>query len=73
MPLFEYQCPSCASRFELLVRGASKARCPECGSSKVTRLLSVPARPVTTSAPAQPSCDSAPSGGCCGGGACGLN
>lgn len=42
MPLYEWQCETCASTFEMLlpVRGASRAeRCPQCGR-KARRIMS---------------------------------
>lgn len=42
MPLFEYECLDCRSRFEQLVfNDQSAIVCRNCGSAKVTRLLSV--------------------------------
>jgi putative FmdB family regulatory protein len=73
MPLFDYQCAACGRTFEHLVRGRESAvSCPACGGAKVRKLLSVPARPVSAGA-AAPACEALPPGGCCGGGACGLN
>jgi putative FmdB family regulatory protein len=44
MPLYEYQCEPCDRIFETLIRGSGDvARCPECGSIEVVKLLSVPA------------------------------
>ncbi|RKX31965.1 MAG: zinc ribbon domain-containing protein [Verrucomicrobia bacterium] len=41
MPLFEFTCRMCGKRFELLLRSRSeKARCPECGSTRVERQFS---------------------------------
>jgi len=43
MPMYEYRCPHCETRFEVLQRmgqGAEGVRCPECGQVKVERLLS---------------------------------
>jgi len=43
MPLYEYRCPACAERFELLQRvGASAAstECPRCGGGAVERQFS---------------------------------
>lgn len=74
MPLFDYECPSCRRTFEQLVRGPEAVGCPSCGETKVKKLLSVPARPASASAAPAPACgDVGPMGGCCGGGACGLN
>lgn len=41
MPLFEYECRNCKTRFELLVfdRGAEVV-CRNCGSKEIVRLLS---------------------------------
>lgn len=44
MPIYEYTCGSCKKEFEELLRSAAAektVRCPECGSPKVTRKLSV--------------------------------
>jgi putative FmdB family regulatory protein len=44
MPVYEYTCKSCNKAFEQLVRtmsGTEKITCPECGSSKTARALSV--------------------------------
>ena len=41
MPLFEYDCKSCATRFELLVRGSEQPKCPACQGTAVERRLSV--------------------------------
>ena len=44
MPIYEYTCESCSNKFEQLVRtmsGEPKAKCPECGSTKTARSLSV--------------------------------
>jgi putative FmdB family regulatory protein len=42
VPLYEYECKSCKSKFEQLVfHDASGIVCRECGSSDITQLLSV--------------------------------
>jgi putative FmdB family regulatory protein len=48
MPLYEYACDKCEHAFEMLVFDGDKVECPDCASEKVTRLLSVPARPQTS-------------------------
>ncbi|NCD22375.1 MAG: zinc ribbon domain-containing protein [Spartobacteria bacterium] len=40
MPLFEYVCRSCGEIAELLVSGARKPVCPNCGSRKLEKQLS---------------------------------
>jgi len=72
MPLFEYRCTECRRISELLVRATSRIRCPGCGSARLERLVSVPARP-TTAAPAVQACEPPPGAGPCCGGGCGLN
>ncbi|MEM7474140.1 MAG: zinc ribbon domain-containing protein [Planctomycetota bacterium] len=50
MPLYEYDCKKCESKVEVLVRGSEeKPECPECGSKRLTKLLSVAAAPNTNS------------------------
>jgi putative FmdB family regulatory protein len=44
VPLYEYACKSCDAKFEQLIRAAdrdAKVKCPECGSMKTTRALSL--------------------------------
>jgi putative FmdB family regulatory protein len=45
MPLYEYQCESCAERFELIQKFSDPPpeTCPKCGKGPVQRLLSSPA------------------------------
>ena len=41
MPIFEYQCASCSSEFEKLVRASSPAvECPVCRSTDLRKKLS---------------------------------
>lgn len=42
MPIYEYHCGGCDRKFETLVRNPkASVSCPECGSKKVKRLLSL--------------------------------
>jgi len=44
VPIYEYACQSCDAKFEKLVRTMGHnepAECPECGSKKTARTLSV--------------------------------
>jgi putative FmdB family regulatory protein len=77
MPLYEYECKSCHHVVEVLVRHATGERdpndrkCPECGSAKLDRVLSVTASPMTKSGSSLPMASGAESCGmprCCGGG-----
>jgi putative FmdB family regulatory protein len=46
VPIYEFRCPSCDSRFDALVdRGAETHTCPECGADGAERVMSVPAAP----------------------------
>jgi putative FmdB family regulatory protein len=43
MPLYEYRCPECGHRFEILQRmgeGAEGLACPRCGAGKVEKQFS---------------------------------
>lgn len=42
MPIYEYVCAECKQEFELLVRGDESPECPECGGSRLSKLISVP-------------------------------
>jgi putative FmdB family regulatory protein len=49
MPLYEYDCKDCSKQVEILVSSATaKPSCPDCGSKKLTKLLSVIGSPVMT-------------------------
>ena len=76
MPIYEYTCQACGVKFEQLVRTMSgaddaKFKCPECGSPKTARALSVFA--VADSA-AKGTTPEAPMCGRCGGapGSCAM-
>jgi putative FmdB family regulatory protein len=42
MPVYEYRCDACETRFEELLSTSTKPApsCPKCGHEKVTRVLS---------------------------------
>ncbi|MFK7819240.1 MAG: zinc ribbon domain-containing protein [Planctomycetaceae bacterium] len=72
MPIFEYSCKKCDSEFELLVRGSEKAKCPDCNSGSLEKLISAAAGRVSggqlpiTSPGACPPSDAPPCNpGCC--------
>lgn len=77
MPLYEYYCSDCRSKFELLVshKNANDVVCMKCHSEHVRRLLSVFASPRGEGEESYSYDDSAPSiGSCgCGGGSCGCH
>jgi putative FmdB family regulatory protein len=76
MPIYEYVCEDCGTKFEKLVLRASDKEglaCPKCGKSRLAPQLSTfAAHAGGDSAPAaMPQC---PSAGCCPhGGMCGMN
>ncbi len=75
MPIYEYKCEDCGSRFEKLVRRTSDAaelECPSCGQKHLRQELSTFAAQVSNGRSVDvPMC---PSGGPCRTpGACGMN
>lgn len=79
MPIFEYSCDDCGTKFEKLVRRSAEAdavRCPGCGQDHLTTQYSTFAAHAGAS-----KSDSAPmdcgagacGGGMCQGGMCGMN
>ena len=75
MPIYEYRCQDCGTKFEKLVRNSADApqtECPSCGQKHLEQEYSTFAAPASGSAkPAgMPSC---PKGGCGNSGMCGMN
>ena len=51
MPLYDFACGDCGTKFERLVRRESEVatvNCPDCGGTRVNRELSLPAAPFST-------------------------
>jgi putative FmdB family regulatory protein len=74
MPIFEYICQECEHKFEAIVLGQQKARCPKCESKRLTQQISK----FAVAGGSSSSADSAPSPcGACGDprgpGACSMN
>jgi putative FmdB family regulatory protein len=66
MPLYEYLCGECNRESELLVNSSQEPTCPECGSLRLTKLLSVVAAPSRNgSAAAQRDLPQGPCGSSC--------
>ena len=64
MPIYEYVCAECGTKFEKLVLSSGRAkeiRCPQCGSLSVDKALSVFSGAVTSSGVGS-AADCAPSG-----------
>jgi putative FmdB family regulatory protein len=70
MPLYEYRCADCHTSFEKLTRRelADSVSCPECGSVRSKRLISVFASFTQTS----DGLVATSGGGCACGGHCGC-
>ena len=73
MPIYEYKCEQCGSRYEQMRRMTDADRdleCPECKSTAIKRQLSAFATSTSSSS-------AVPAGGCgkpqCGMGGCGFN
>jgi len=80
MPIFEVRCQDCGRTSEVLVRGSDpRLECPECGGSRLEKLISTPSpltgrsgqdlpgpgdRACCGTTPAQAGC--AGPGSCCG-------
>lgn len=70
MPIFEYECSACGTKFEKIVASSSTAvTCKKCESRKVTQLLSVfavsgPSAKLATAEPGPCACG-APRRGMC--------
>ena len=78
MPIYEYLCDDCGTKFEKLVRSSQASigvECPSCGETRVTEQISTFAAHANGSShgspqDAMPSC---PSGMCGTPGLCGRN
>jgi putative FmdB family regulatory protein len=80
MPIFEYACDDCGTKFEKLVRRTAETdelRCPSCGQKHLTTQYS-----TFSARGGAAKKDAEPAGGCgsgmcgadfCGGGMCGMN
>jgi putative FmdB family regulatory protein len=63
MPIFEYQCRECGTKFERIVQsGRNVTSCKQCGSKRVDQLLSVFAVGGTTGSSA--AVEPGPCGAC---------
>ena len=75
MPIFEYKCQDCGTKFEKLVRRADQndVNCPSCGQQHLSQEFSTFAAQVSAG-PKSSGAPMCPSGGVCRTpGACGLN
>jgi putative FmdB family regulatory protein len=76
MPIYEYVCEDCGTKFEKLVLRASgqgELACPSCGKSRLAQQLSTFSAHAGSS-PSQSAMPQCPSGGCCpNAGTCGMS
>jgi len=76
MPIFEYSCDDCGTKFEKLVRRSAEAdsvACPSCGQAHLTTEYSTfAARAAGVAKETRPSAGGC-GGGMCQGGMCGMN
>jgi putative FmdB family regulatory protein len=75
MPIYEYICDSCETRFEkIVINKQQDLACPKCASKKATIQLSVFATSSGSGASAKSTTSfSGGSGGSCCGGGCGCH
>ena len=73
MPIFEYQCDDCGTKFEKLVRRDEKILCPQCGESHLTTQFSTFAAKTNGKSSAAPAPGGCPGGMCRTPDLCGRN
>jgi putative FmdB family regulatory protein len=76
MPIFEYKCDDCGTKFEKLVRRSADAdamRCPSCGTDHLTTEYSTFAARAHSGPKSSPEPAAGCGGGMCQGGMCGMN
>jgi putative FmdB family regulatory protein len=74
MPIYEYQCQDCGTKFEKLLRNSadpSSLECPSCGQKHLSQEYSTFA--AHAAAPKQADGPVCPSGRCSNPGFCGMN
>jgi len=74
MPIYEYKCQDCGTKFEKLVRNGSDGsglECPSCGQRHLRQEFSTFA--AHAAAPKQSEAPVCPSGRCANPGLCGMN
>ena len=75
MPIYEYKCQDCGTKFEKLVRRSSDSaelECPSCGQRRLNQELSTFAAHAS-GAPKSSEMPVCPSGRCSNPGMCGMN
>jgi len=74
MPIYEYLCDECDTRFEkIVINKHQEIACPKCASKKVAIQLSVFATTGNGNGAAKSSTSNSGGGGSCCGGGCGCH
>jgi len=74
MPIYEYICDACDTRFEkIVINKQQEIACPKCAGKKATIQLSVFATANGNSSSSKSSAPSSGGGGSCCGGGCGCH
>jgi len=80
MPIFEYKCKDCETKYEVLHKSSEKQEdiiCPNCSSAKHIKLISSFSANVSGNFDfggcPDGNCGMQSPGGCCANGMCGLN
>jgi putative FmdB family regulatory protein len=76
MPIYEYRCEDCGTKFEKLVRRAAdgpSVECPSCGQKHLKQELSTFAAHAGNGNAKSAEAPSCPSGMCSNPGMCGMN
>jgi putative FmdB family regulatory protein len=76
MPIYEYQCADCNTKFEKLVRRAAEASdvdCPSCGQKHVSQQYSTFSAHANGSPAPRREAPACPGGMCSNPGVCGIN
>jgi len=76
MPIYEYSCQDCGTKFEKLVRRTAEASdlaCPSCGEKRLQQELSTFAAHASNGSSKSADMPTCPSGQCSNPGMCGMN
>ena len=76
MPIYEYRCEDCGTKFEKLVRRSSEGpnvECPSCGQKHLKQELSTFAAHAGNGGSKSAEMPACPSGQCSNPGMCGMN
>jgi putative FmdB family regulatory protein len=74
MPLYEYYCADCRTKFEVrrpMREADATVACKQCDSERTSRVLSLFAT-INSSGTSSMASEGMAAGGCCGGGSCGC-